>query len=70
MSGTTIETIDTLLESVEESVEDPDVGFKLRTARQLLLLIDEREEAGQEALHEADLESETRKRLQELGYID
>jgi hypothetical protein len=70
MSETTIETIDTLLGSVEESVADPDLGFKLRTARQLLLLIDEREAAGQQALHEADLDPETRDRLQDLGYID
>ena len=70
MSGTTIETIDTLLGSVEKSVEDPNLGFKLRTARQLLLVIDEREAAGQEALHEADLDPETRDRLRDLGYLE
>ncbi|WP_280535525.1 hypothetical protein [Halopenitus sp. POP-27] len=70
MSDTPIETIDTLLESVEADVDDEALGFKLRTARQLLLVLRERETVGQEALEHADIDPETREQLRELGYLE
>ncbi|MGQ4556815.1 hypothetical protein [Halobellus sp. GM3] len=70
MPKTTFETIDTLLEGVQADVEDADLVFKLRTARQLLLLLQEREDAGRQALDEVELDDEARDRLERLGYLE
>ncbi|WP_311172336.1 hypothetical protein [Halobellus ordinarius] len=70
MGETTYETIDTLLESVQGEVADPDLVFKLRTARQLLVLLQEREDVGRQALDEVEVGSDTRQRLERLGYLE
>ncbi|MFC6875317.1 hypothetical protein [Halobellus marinus] len=70
MGETTYETIDTLVESVQEDVADPDLVFKLRTARQLLLLLQEREDAGRQVLDEVEIGADTRERLERLGYLE
>ena len=62
--------IDEMLESVQEEVDDADLAFKLRTARQLLVVYDERLRKYREALDEADLEEETLENLRQLGYLD
>ncbi|MCQ4333308.1 hypothetical protein KM295_07420 [Natronomonas sp. F2-12] len=64
------EKIDEMLASVQEQVDDPDLSFKLRTARQLLVVYDERLRKHREALDETDLEEETLENLRQLGYID
>jgi hypothetical protein len=67
---TTYETIDTLLKGVQDDVTDAEHVFKLRTARQLLVLLHEREDAGRQALDEVELDSEARDRLERLGYLE
>lgn len=62
--------IDEMLESVQEEVDDADLAFKLRTARQLLVVYDERLRKYREALDETDLEEETLENLRQLGYLD
>ncbi|OAQ51412.1 hypothetical protein HTG_17120 [Natrinema mahii] len=69
MPNTTIETINTMLDSVQGELEDPDLRFKIRTARQLLLVIEEQHDIGRDALVDADLDDSTRKDLQQLGYL-
>ncbi|AGB33181.1 hypothetical protein C488_16477 [Natrinema pellirubrum DSM 15624] len=69
MPDTTIETINTMLDSVQGELEDPDLRFKLRTVRQLLLVIEERHDIGRDALADADLDDSTREDLQQLGYL-
>lgn len=70
MAETTIDTVDTLLDSVQRSVDDPELTFKLRTARQLLLVIDEQHEAARDALDHVEIDEEMERNLRKLGYIE
>lgn len=70
MAFETADTIDRLLVGVQEGIDDPDASFKLRTARQLLVLLDEQHEAGLVALAEADLDEDSRENLRQLGYLE
>ncbi|MFP4589934.1 MAG: hypothetical protein ACLFMX_02900 [Halobacteriales archaeon] len=63
-------TIDALLEGVQSTVDDADASYRLRTARQLLVILDEQVEASQAALEMVDLDPDTQARLRELGYLD
>ena len=62
--------IDTMLETVQDEVADPDLAFKLRTARQTLVVIEEQYTAGQKALKEAEIDEETLESLRQLGYLN
>lgn len=70
MTGATVETIETMLESVQQEVDDPELRFKLRTARQLLLLLEEQHDLGRKALADADLDADVREDLRTLGYLE
>lgn len=70
MGETIFETVDTMLESVQDEVDDSEVSFKLRTARQLIVLLDQQHSAGQEVLKDADLDRETVENLRLLGYFE
>ncbi|GGN06941.1 hypothetical protein [Halarchaeum nitratireducens] len=70
MTDDPIETIRTILESLLEETDDPDVHYKLRTSLQLLTILEERDAAGRDALEDADLDSDVVERLERLGYID
>lgn len=70
MSKTTVETTRRLLDSALEEVDDPDVSFKIRSALQLLVLIEERTDEAKKTLEEADIDEKTRESLHELGYLD
>ncbi|MFP4626212.1 MAG: hypothetical protein ACOCQ7_01990 [Natronomonas sp.] len=70
MSKTTIETTRRLLDSALEDVDNPDVSFKIRSALQLLVLIEERTDEAKKTLEEADIDEKTRESLHELGYLD
>jgi len=62
--------IDSMLESVQEAVDDDDLAFKLRTARQSLVGLEEQYREGQAALEQLDVDDETLDSLRELGYLD
>ena len=62
-------TIKELLEEVQEDIEGPDASYKLRTARQLLSILDKRNEDLSVAVSEAVSDDELRDRLRELGYL-
>lgn len=70
MGETVTERVAKLLESVQEEVEDPELSFKLRTARQMLVLCSEQHAVAKQALDEADLDEKTRDNLRQLGYLD
>ncbi|AZH26949.1 hypothetical protein [Haloplanus aerogenes] len=70
MTETTIDTVRTLLESSVAETDDPEVHFKLRTALQLLAVIDRQQEVASEALENAEIEAKTRENLRELGYLN
>lgn len=62
--------IDQMLESVQQQIDDPELSFKLRTARQMLVVYDEHLRKHREALDETDLGDDTLENLRQLGYID
>jgi hypothetical protein len=64
------EKIDTMLAGVQEEVDDSELSFKLRTARQLLVAYDEHLRKHRDALGEADLDEEALENLRQLGYIE
>lgn len=67
MSNRTLDTIETLLESLLEETDDADIHYKLRTALQLLDV----HRADLTDLDEvADEDTELQERLRNLGYVD
>jgi hypothetical protein len=70
MRSTTTERAAELIEGVLRETEDDELRFKLRTALQLLELIQEQHEAADRALADSDLGDQTRENLQELGYLE
>ena len=69
MRPSVCDTADTMLASVQEEIEDDDLSFKLRTARQLILACKDEQIEYQQALQSAELDDETEARLEELGYL-
>lgn len=69
MTETVCEMVDTLLESVQHNIEDPELQYKLRTARQLNLACHEELRVVNETLAEADLDPELVDTLKDLGYL-
>lgn len=70
MGDSVSDTIESLLASVQEEVEDEDLIFKLRTARQLNVISKERGKIAREELAAADLDPEMVENLEKLGYIN
>lgn len=69
MPETICDTIETLLASVDEQVDDSELSYKISTARQLNIVCKEQVETYTETLEEADLDPEMVDRLEELGYL-
>lgn len=70
MAATICDTIEILLATVQEDIEDPDVVYKLRTARQLNVACKEHQNILETSLEDAHLDEEVRERLQRLGYLN
>ncbi|MEF8785592.1 MAG: hypothetical protein V5A45_06625 [Haloarculaceae archaeon] len=70
MEPTTIERVIALTESVLEETDDKEQTFKLRTALQLLEIINERQEAANNVLADCEIDDQVRENLQELGYLE
>lgn len=68
MEESVYDTIETLLASVQEDV-DGQADYKLRVARQLTMVCKEQAATYKQSLEDADLDSETRAHLEELGYL-
>lgn len=69
MAEDVLEAIEGLLEEVQEEVVDPDASYKLRTARQLLTVLEHRDEGLRAAVKGVGSDDELRERLQDLGYL-
>lgn len=69
MERTVSDTIETLLASVQEQLDDPDLRYKLRTARQLNVVCKDQLSTYRNSLDDAVLDDETRERLENLGYL-
>lgn len=70
MGETVCGTIDTLIASVQEEVDDPEQLYKLRTARQLTVVCRAQQDEAKQALEEADLDEGTLDNLRQLGYLE
>ncbi|WP_436930678.1 hypothetical protein [Halosimplex halobium] len=70
MAETTLGTIDELLEGAFDDVDDPDVRYKLRSARQLVQVLQQRQDSLDEAVHDTIDDEEIMSTLRDLGYID
>jgi hypothetical protein len=70
MAETTLATIDELLEGAFEDVDDPEVRYKLRSARQLLQVVQQRQDIIDEAIDTAFEDDQILSNLRDLGYAD
>jgi hypothetical protein len=70
MNTTTIERVIELTEGVLEDTDNDEYKFKLRTAIQLLEIIEERHNAASDVLADCELDEPVRANLQELGYLE
>ncbi|SDX83429.1 hypothetical protein [Halobellus clavatus] len=70
MADETMETIATLLRSSIESTEDPEINYKLRTALQLLDVVETREARAIDLLADEEFDDDLRGRLEDLGYLE
>ena len=70
MDTTTIGRVIELAESVLEDTDNDEYKFKLRTAIQLLEIIEERHNAASDVLADCDLDEQVQANLQELGYLE
>ncbi|MDB2275772.1 MULTISPECIES: hypothetical protein [Halorubrum] len=69
MAVDVLTTMKELLGEVQEDVDNPDASYKLRTARQLLSVLEQRNEDLSMAVSEAVSDDELLDRLRELDYI-
>jgi hypothetical protein len=70
MAENTLETIDELLAGTMGDVDDPNVKYKLRSARQLLQVVQQRHDDLDEAIDGAVEDEDILSNLRDLGYID
>lgn len=70
MAKTTLGTIDELLAGAIDDVDDSEARFKLRNARQLLQVIQHRDDEVDEIIDAAIDNEEVIDNLRDLGYID
>lgn len=70
MSETTLETIDELLEGLMDNVETEEGRYKLRSARQLLLVVQQRHDDVDEVLEDAVGDETVLENLRDLGYLN
>ena len=69
MAVDVLTTMKELLGEVQEDVDNPDASYKLRTARQLLSILEQRNEDLSVAVSEAVSDDELLDRLRELDYL-
>lgn len=62
--------MDELLEGAFDDVDDPDVRYKLRSARQLVQVIQQRQNTLDDAITDAVDDEDIIGRLRDLGYIN
>ncbi|QAU14034.1 hypothetical protein EKH57_15725 [Halorubrum sp. BOL3-1] len=69
MTRDVLKNIEELLEEIQNDIETPDASYNLRTARQLLDVLYERNEELSVTVNEAVSDDELRERLSDLGYL-
>jgi len=69
MPRSTLETLDDLLRGAEEDIDNSDVVYKLRSARQLIEVLKQRQDDQDDAIEDAISDEEVLDNLRDLGYI-
>lgn len=70
MGTQTIATIGEILDGVIEDTDDPQLSYKLRNARQLLDVVQQRHEHVNETIEDIEVDEEIVANLRQLGYIE
>ncbi|WP_340102257.1 hypothetical protein [Salinibaculum salinum] len=70
MENTAIRRAIELTEGVLEDTDNDEYKFKLRTAIQLLEIIEERHDVTSDVLADCNLDEQVQANLQELGYLE
>jgi hypothetical protein len=70
MGETAIATIETLLESTLENIEESESKYKLRQALSLLQAVEQHQIDAENAIESINLDSEVEENLRDLGYLD
>jgi len=69
MPGDTLGRIDELLEGAQADVDDPDTIYKIRNARQLVGVLEQRHADLDDALDETITDEQVLDNLRDLGYL-
>lgn len=69
MASTTLGTLDELLEGALTEVDDSDTQYKLRNARQLVAVIEQRHHEVNQSIEEV-VDDNVVETLRDLGYVD
>jgi hypothetical protein len=70
MVQSTIDTVRKLLNGALDETDDSEVHFKLRSALQLLAVVEAKDERLQQDLRTAEISEEALQRLRDQGYLD
>ena len=70
MGTTAIERVIELTESVLEDTDNDEYKFRLRTAIQLLEIIEDRHNEASDVLADCDLDEQIQANLKDLGYLE
>ncbi|UWG48325.1 Uncharacterized protein HSRCO_2051 [Halanaeroarchaeum sp. HSR-CO] len=70
MAKSTLDTIDDLLEASIAETGDTEVHYKLRSARQLLSVVEDRRESLDELVEESVEDEALLDNLRDLGYLE
>ncbi|SEF51973.1 hypothetical protein SAMN04488133_0021 [Halobellus limi] len=70
MTNTPLNTIKQLVDSAIEETDDSGIRFKLRTASQLVDVVQSRNDDLLDSLENADLNDELQEELHNMGYIE
>jgi hypothetical protein len=70
MAKTAVGTIETMLQSALDSVDDDEVKYKLRQSLSLLNAVELHHIEARDALEDVDLDSEIEENLRDLGYLE
>ncbi len=68
MAQPILNTLEELLADAQAEIDDPDTRYKIRTARQLVVILQERQTLHREAIESSELDDQTKAVL--LDYID
>ena len=69
MGKTTLEALDELLAGAEADIDDSDAIYKLRSARQLVEVLKQRQGDRDEAIEDAVADDDVLANLRDLGYL-